>query len=385
MARTTRGCGCAIAAFVVFFGAVGSGYYWFLRPWLKKQQPPPASGKQLQVHILDVGEGDAILIVSPEGRTVLIDAGDTGRGKIALDVMSKNSINQLDYLIATHAHPDHIGGADEVINGTKVLNVIDNGVVLQAQSATQDSKKNPKAKPGGKSVELPTTKAYVEFMDAVKKSGAQYAKAEPGQKYDLGGGAILTVLAPIVPLFTREQMKAGGNSPNANSIVIRLDYGEFSMLFAGDAETQTEERMISKEASLSAKILKVAHHGSKYATSQNFLGTVKPEVAIISDAENNRYGHPSQATLDRLKTANVKLYRTDLNGEITILTNGKLKDGKLYEVKTSKEAKTDVWAGRQPQKDDAERSGFIAYGDYGPPPRQKKERASKTTSWSEGR
>jgi hypothetical protein len=112
---------------------------------------------------------------------------------------------------------------------------------------------------------------------------------------------------------------------------------------------------------------------------------VKPEIAIISLAVNNRYGHPSQGTMDRLKAAGVKIYRTDLNGEVTILTNGKVKDGKLYEVKTAKEAKGDVWAGREPQKDDADRSGFIAYGDYGPPPRQKKEKAGKATSWSAGR
>lgn len=385
MARSRRGCGCAVAALVVFIGAVGFGYIKFLKPWMEKQKLPPPSGKELQVHVLDVGEGDAILIISPEGKTVLIDAGDAGRGKIVLDAMSRYSVTQLDYLIATHAHPDHIGGADEVLNAIKVQNVIENGVVPPSQSSNQDNAKNAKGKATGKSAVLPTTKAYLEFLDAVKKNGSQFVKAEPGQKYDLGGGAILTVLAPIEPFFTKEQMKAGGNSPNANSVVVRLDYGEFSMLLAGDAESQTEERMMNKDATLAAKILKVAHHGSKYATSQNFLNKVKPEIAIISLAVNNRYGHPSQGTMDRLKTAGVKIYRTDLNGEVTILTNGKVKDGRLYEIKTAKEAKGDVWAGREPQKDDADRSGFIAYGDYGPPPRQKKEKAGKATSWSAGR
>ena len=385
MATSRRGCGCAIAAIVVFFGAIAGGYYGFLRPWLQKQKLPPPSGKQLQVHVLDVGQGDSILIISPEGKTVLIDAGDAGRGKIVLEAMKRYSVTQLDYLVATHAHPDHIGGADEVLNATKVLNVIENGVVPPTQSSNQDGNKNSKGKAPGKSVELPTTKAYLEFLDAVKKNGSQFIKAQPGEKYDLGGGAILTILAPIEPFFAKEQMKAGGNSPNANSVVMRLDYGEFSMLLAGDAEAQSEERMMNKETSLGAKILKVAHHGSKYATSQNFLNAVKPEVAIISMAENNRYGHPSQGTLDRLKAAGVKLYRTDYGGEITILTNGKSKDGKLYEISASKESKSDVWAGRQATKDDSDRSGFIAYGDYGPPPRQKKEKASKATSWGAGR
>lgn len=389
MARSRKGCGCAIAALVVFAGGIFAVYHYLYKPWNEKRKLPPPSGKELQVHMLDVGEGDAILIISPDGKTVLIDAGDAGRGKIVIDALARNNVTQLDYLVATHAHPDHIGGADEVLNATKVLNVIDSGVVPPSFSSNADANangnKNTKTKPTTKSTELPTTKAYLEFLDAVKKNGAQYAKAEPGQKYDLGGGAILTVLAPTEPFFTKDQMKAGGNEPNANSVVMRLDYGEFSMLLAGDAETQTEDRMRSKGATLEAKILKVGHHGSKYATSQDFLTIVKPEVAIISDAENNRYGHPSQSTLDRLKAANVKVFRTDLNGEITILTNGIVKDGKLYEVKTEKEAKSDVWAGREPQKDDSDRSGFIAYGDYGPPPRQKKLKLTKVTLWGLGR
>jgi beta-lactamase superfamily II metal-dependent hydrolase len=117
------------------------------------------------------------------------------------------------------------------------------------------------------------------------------------------------------------------------------------------------------------KILKVAHHGSKYATAQDFVDRVKPEVAIISCGEWNRYGHPAQTVLDRLRAANAKLYRTDLQGEITITTRGKEGD---YVIKPAREAKTDVWAGRLPQKDDSSRSGFIAYGDFGPPPKKGK-------------
>lgn len=387
MARSRKGCGCAIAALIVFAAGVFALYHFLYKPWNEKRKLPPPSGKELQVHVLDVGQGDAILIVSPEGKSVLIDAGDTGRGKIVLDAMARYNVKQLDYFIATHAHADHIGGADEVLNAIKVVKVIDSGVVPPSHSSNEDSNsnKNTKAKPVGKSTELPTTRAYLDFLAAVKKNGSDYSKAEPGQKYDLGGGALLTVLAPIEPFFTKDQIRSGGNEPNANSVVVRLDYGEFSILLTGDAEAQTEERMMNKDATLEAKILKVGHHGSKYATSQNFLKAVKPEVAIISDAENNRYGHPSQGTMDRLKAAGVKVYRTDLNGEVTILTNGKLKDGKLYEVKTAREAKSDEFAGREPQKDDSSRAGFIAYGDYGPPPRQRKEKTAKATSWSKGR
>jgi competence protein ComEC len=177
----------------------------------------------------------------------------------------------------------------------------------------------------------------------------------------------LTVLAPTEPFFTKDQMKTGGNLPNANSIVLRLDYGDFSALLTGDAEEQTEHRMLTKDVNLRATILKVSHHGSKYATAQDFLDRVKPEVAVVSCGEWNRYGHPSQVVLDRLKAANAKLFRTDLQGEITITTRGKEND---YVIKTAKEDAVDVWAGRTGQKDDATRSGFIAYGDFGPPPKK---------------
>jgi beta-lactamase superfamily II metal-dependent hydrolase len=181
----------------------------------------------------------------------------------------------------------------------------------------------------------------------------------------------VTVLAPNEPFFTKDQMKAGGNDTNANSIVLRLDYGDFSMLFMGDAEEQSEARLLGKDLNLAAKVIKIGHHGSKYATSESFLKRVQPEAAIISDGEWNRYGHPAQSVLDRLKAMNAKVFRTDLQGEISLTTHGKLDSGKLYDIKTAKEAKEDVWTGREAQKDDASRSGFIAYGDFGPPPKAK--------------
>ena len=127
----------------------------------------------------------------------------------------------------------------------------------------------------------------------------------------------------------------------------------------------------AKDLDLKAKIIKVSHHGSKYATTQDFLTRVQPEVAIISNGPWNRYSHPGQATLDRIKAANAKVFRTDLQGEVTIKTKGRLDSGKLYEIKAAKETTEDLWLGREGQKDDTSRSGFIAYGDFGPPPKPK--------------
>lgn len=361
------------------FGAASYVGWKYVLPWWKTKPPAP-SGGELQVHVLDVGpiNGDSILIISPTGQTVLLDAGDTGKGKVVLDALKRYNVAQLDYFIATHPHPDHIGGADEVIKVTKVLNVIDNGLgpdlpdSLASQTKAPDAvagKKPAKTKPAGKKLDKTATiaKFYDDYKDAVSKSGARYEKAQPGAKYDLGGGARLTILAPSEPYFTKEQTKTGGNPANANSVVARLDYGDFSMLLPGDAEEQTEHRMLTRDISLKAKIVKVAHHGSKYATSQDLIDRVKPEVAIISCGEWNRYGHPAQLVLERLRAANVKLYRTDLQGEITITTRGKEGD---YVIKTAKEATSDLWVGRLAQKDDSSRSGFIAYGDFGPPPKK---------------
>lgn len=374
MARSKKGCGCAIAVLVVVLAAFGYVGWKYVLPWWKSQ-PPPASGKELEIHVLDVGpvNGDSILVISPAGTTVLIDGGDTGKGKVVLDALKRFNVQQIDYLISTHPHPDHMGGLDEVMKATKVVNVIDSGLGPDIPESLLPAAPKPGAK-GKKPAPAPKTRAktvtsfFDEYKEALSQGGAQYAKAEVGRNYDIGGGARLTIFAPSEPYFTHDQMKTGGNLPNANSVVIRLDYGDFSMLLAGDAEDQTEHRMLTKDQNVRVKILKVGHHGSKYATAQAFVDRVKPEVAIISCGEWNRYGHPSQVVLDRLKNANAKVYRTDLQGEISITTRGREND---YVIKSGKEAATDIWLGRTAQKDDSTRSGFIAYGDFGPPPKPK--------------
>jgi len=376
LGRATRGCGCAIAVLIAVFAAGGFVTWRYVLPWWRLQ-PPPASGGELTVRVLDVGpiNGDSILISSPSGKTVLIDAGDTTKGKAVVEALKRNNIQQLDYFIATHPHPDHIGGAAEVFKAVKVLNVIDNGqqpsVAQQAAPppAQKGAKKPPPPPKTTKTTSL--TKFYDDYKAAVSSSGAHYESAKPGTKYDLGGGALLTIIAPSEPMFTKDKMSTGGNEANANSIVARLDYGAFSMMLAGDAEEQTEHRLLTKDLDLRSRVLKIGHHGSKYASSGDFLNRVQPEVAIVSCGAWNRYGHPSQAVLDRLRAANpgVKLYRTDLQGEITITTHGK--DGDTT-IKPAKETTEDMWAGRTAQKDDSSRSGFIAYGDFGPPPKTKK-------------
>lgn len=376
VAKTRRGCVPLILLFVfVVACSFGSGVFY---SWYKKQLPPTPSGGELRIHILDVGQGDSILIISPEGKSVLIDAGANDKGKIALEAMQRYGVTQLDYLIISNAQVDHVGGADEVLRGIKVLKVIDADVPPPISvvddgggNATVKERVSP-TKPNKPQQELPTVISYRDFLNAIKETNTAYEKAMPNKVYDLGGGSRLTLLAPTQPLFTKEQMKTGGHELNANSVVARLDYGDFSMLLTGEAEAQTELRFLSKpDLNLSAKVLKVAHHGSKYATTEEFIKKVKPEAAIISTSEYNRYSHPSQGVLDRLRDAKANVFRTDLQGEITITTTGKAKEGaKLYEIKTAKEAKTDIWKGREGTKDDSSRTGFVSYADDEPTKRK---------------
>src|SRR5437763_6264673 len=153
--------------------------------------------------------------------------------------MQPYNADHKDHFNATHSHADHIGAADEVINGTTVKTVLDSKVPN-------------------------TTKNYEDFLKAIKEHGVTYIAAQPGQTFDLGGGAIISVLAPIQPFFTKDQLRSGGNEPNANSVVTRLDFGEFSILLPGAAEAQTEQRIMNQGERNEADVLKVGHHGSQY-------------------------------------------------------------------------------------------------------------------------
>src|SRR4030088_712261 len=194
MKRSTRGCGCALAVLLLFLGAGAFGVWKYALPWWRSRAPKPTG--ELQVHVLDVGpvEGDSILIISPTGKSVLIDAGDAGKGKVVLDALKRYKVDRLDYFIATHPHPDHLGGADEVLNGIKVANVIDNGVDLStpvpaATPKPAKGKAAPAPPPPAKKNKLKTVNSFFdEYESALKLSGAQYEKAQPGKKYDLGGG-----------------------------------------------------------------------------------------------------------------------------------------------------------------------------------------------------
>jgi beta-lactamase superfamily II metal-dependent hydrolase len=346
-----------LAALVVVLAAGGFVGWKFVKPWWdarRAREAPPASGKELTVRVLDVGLGDAVLVVAPSGRTVLVDAGPPGAGKKVLDALKRAGVERLDYFVATHSHADHVGGADEVIKAVPVGQVYYSGYPQ-------------------------TTREYDDFLKAVQQKNLKLEKATPGAVIDLGDGARLRVLAPIEPFFEEKDLSAGGNEPNANSVVMRLDYGEFSMLLPGDAEEQTERRMVDKGAEFAAAVLKVSHHGSKYATSEDFLKRGGFKTAVISTGADNRYGLPAPDTLARLKAAGVRLYRTDMQGEVTVSTRGRQDDVKVTAAREPK-PNQDLWAGLPALRDDSAKRGFIDFGDLPPAPKPKDEARSNANA-----
>lgn len=292
------------------------GYLW-QQGWLPWPTPPPGA---LTIHSLNVGQGDSFLIRTPQGKAVLIDAGPPEAGEDVVRALGRYGVRQLDLVVATHPHADHIGGMRAVLEAVPVLRFLDSGQPYP-------------------------TRTYTQLLETVKEKGITFLVAEAGQKFELDSGITLEVLAPVQPLIRGST----GSDENANSIVLRLTAGTFSMLFTGDSEAETERRLIAAGANLSAQVLKVAHHGSRYCTSRDFLERVRPEVAIISCGKENDYGHPAQATLNRLRSYVREIHRTDLEGEITLI----VEEGS-YRIHTEHAPTGDLWAGRQPRAPDIE-------------------------------
>lgn len=340
---------------MVVLAGGGFAAWRYLKPWWEERQTrqlPPASGKELRVYVLDVGLGDSVLVVAPSGKTVLLDAGPTAAGKKVVEALKRLGVGQLDYFVSTHAHADHVGGAGEVFKAMNVGRVYYSGFPIKG------------------------TREYDAFLKAVQEKNVPLERATPGTPaIDLGDGALLRVLAPIEPFFEAKDLANGGNEPNANSVVMRLDYGDFSMLLAADAEEQTERRMMERGADFAAKVLKVSHHGSKYATSADFLKRGGFKTAIVSTSGDNRYGLPAQETLDRMKAAGLRLFRTDAQGEIALTTRGQEDDAKITTAREPK-ANQDLWVGLPALRDDSAKRGFINFGDLAPAPKATPQKAN---------
>lgn len=239
----------------------------------------------LTAHFIDVGQGDCSLFISGD-EAMLIDCGESEYSDEVIAEIRSYGVTELDYIVATHAHSDHMGGMADIINTIHADNIIIS---------------EPSEKSSG-------TKTYEKFLDAVDASDSEIILAEPGYTFTLGE-AKCEILAPFEVSETEE---------NNNSVVMYITAGTKSFLMTGDAEKAIEKDIVAAYPSLHADILKLGHHGSKTSSCDDFLSLVRPKIAIISVGKNNNYNHPSESTIQALDEHDIEYYRTDKSGTITI-------------------------------------------------------------------
>lgn len=271
-----------VAAVVVVNLFLNGGFSQFLE---EKNYIRTGNEEELQVHFIDVDQGDATLILQGD-HAMLIDAGENNYGWEVVDYLDYLGVESLDYAIGTHPDSDHIGGLDTVLENIPCDMVF-----------MPDMEKD--------------TKTYESVIEALADQGKESIAPEPGDVYTLGT-AQFTVLAPIGKY----------ESGNENSIAIRLVHGGNSFLFTGDAESESESDMLTSGRLLASDVYKVAHHGSSSANSELFLLAVNPEYAVISCGVDNEYGHPHSEVLNRLRAMGTKVFRTDEQGTVVAVSDG---------------------------------------------------------------
>ena len=254
------------------------------------------SSNNLDVYFLDVGQADSILL-SNNGHYMLIDAGNNEDGPKLVNYFKSLGITKFDYVIATHAHEDHIGGMDDIIKN------FDIGTFYMPDLIT-------------------TTKTFEDVLDALSEKQIAFETPTIDQEFSFSDTKITT-------LYVYNEAK----NLNDSSIVLRLKHGTNTFLFTGDASTKVEEQLLNKN--IASDVLKVGHHGSRYSTSKEFLNKVNPQYAIISVGINNTYKHPHDETLKKLNDKKIIIYRTDQEGTIVAESNGNIIQFKTIKTDTN--------------------------------------------------
>lgn len=247
---------------------------------------------KLQVSFFDVGQGDSSFIETPDHRQVLIDGGPDSSvlAKIGRELPFYD--RNIDILIITHPDSDHLAGAVEVARNYDIGLILTNGKEC-------------------------ATKICAEFDKIIKEKNIKVVAARARQEIDFGNDVKMDIWEP------ENASAASGKEDNNFSVISRLAYGEDSFLFMGDAEAKEELELVSAWPDLSAEVLKVGHHGSKNSSNQLFLDKIKPKFSILSVGADNRYGHPTAEVLEKLKKIGAEIFRTDLGGDIKMVSGGK--------------------------------------------------------------
>ncbi|MBP3803911.1 MAG: MBL fold metallo-hydrolase [Oribacterium sp.] len=241
-----------------------------------------------EIHFFDVGEADSTL-VECDGHRMLIDGGKPSDSQFLYSYMERHGIDYLDYIVCTHAHEDHVGGLAGALNFAKVG-------IAYAPVTEYDSR------------------AFNSFIKYLSQQEKEITVPKAGEQFTLGSANVI-VLAPI-------DMHLAEDNINNSSIVLHIDYGNTSFTITGDAEEAEEVTILDAGYELSSTVLRVGHHGSQTSTSQAFLTAVKPQYCVISVGKGNQYDHPHEVTLQKIQESGAIVYRTDINGEITCISDG---------------------------------------------------------------
>ena len=245
-----------------------------------------SSSSSFEVYFLDVGQADSALVLC-DGHAMLIDGGNAEDSRLVYTFLKNHQVDYLDYIVCTHAHEDHVGGLAGALNYAAV------GTACCPVTAYD-------------------SRAFESFVKYLDQQGVSITVPRAGDTFSLGS-ARAQIVGPVRP----------SDDPNNTSIVLRLVYGGTSFLFTGDAEREEEQDILEAGYTLDSTVLKVGHHGSANSTTYPFLREIMPEYAVISVGAGNSYGHPTEAALSRLRDAGVTVYRTDLQGEIHCISDGK--------------------------------------------------------------
>lgn len=265
-----------LMAFVMSFGILGSNV----------NQSDIPENSNFEVHFIDVGQADSALIEC-DGKTMMIDGGNVADSNVVAAYLKKEDVTELNYVVCSHAHEDHVGGLSGALSVTKADNIY-----------------APKTEAN--------TKAYKNFKKKAEEQNVEIKHPNVGDEIQLGSSTV-EFLGPV---------DENGKDLNSTSIVLKITYGNTSFLFTGDAESDEEEEILNSGADLKSTVLKVGHHGSRTSTSYPFLREVMPQYAVISVEKGNSYGHPNEETLSKLSDAGVEVYRTDESGDIVMTSDG---------------------------------------------------------------
>lgn len=244
------------------------------------------SNQVMRVHFIDVGQGDSMLIETPENRHILIDGGEPEAGPLLVKYLKKANVDEIDLLVATHPDMDHIGGLIDVMRNFPVKRLIDNGRPHR-------------------------TKLYAAYRMQILKETIPVKTARENEKIELEDGLEIQVL----------NANENKNNNNQSSIVLKLSYGEVDFLLMSDAEAE-QEKAIAKKYDIRSEIVKIAHHGSNSSSSLKFLKAAAPETAIITYRKGNDYGHPVNRVIKNLRKIDAHIYSTAVYGNILIETDG---------------------------------------------------------------